>query len=54
MKCAMCNGFIQDKFRKLWTVNVPDGKLSICGRCYVLTAILDKLNELTKKENSNG
>lgn len=55
MKCSMCNGFIQAKNNNRWTVTTAQGeKISICGRCYVLTAILDNLIKLVDKEKSNG
>jgi hypothetical protein len=56
MKCSMCNGFIQPKNASRWTVTTPQGeKFSICGRCYVLTAILDNLVKIANpKEKPNG
>ena len=48
MKCPMCNNEIPNQYLVgPWTVTFKSGeKVEVCGRCYLLTYILDILKEL--------
>ena len=53
MKCPMCSNEIPDKsLVGPWTVTFKSGeKVEICGRCFLLTSILDTLKELKDEHN---
>jgi len=34
-----------------WTVHLNDAEVEVCGRCYLLTSILDKLKEIKDGDN---
>jgi len=50
MKCYMCNCETPDvSLTDDWQVNVKGaGKVGVCGRCYVLTVISDRLGVMHK------
>jgi hypothetical protein len=55
----MCNNEMPDKsLVGPWTIYQPNihgteegGNIEVCGRCYLLTAILDTLKELKDEHN---
>ena len=60
MKCALCSNEIQEENKLIgpYTIHQPNihgteegGSIEVCGRCYLLTSILDVLKEIKDGNN---